>query len=485
MIQTQLRVTSSFLVLQAQRGFWEGRPGGLGQWFSFCFALYDATTWYAGSKEEEADDPSFQGLWQHRPDNLNKTSSQPFSSGAVPQAQHAQQGGSNNLQQQGGSSRGYASEDSLATEDIVADALTAGNSTSTATSASPAQQDSLVSKVVGKLMPSALASKQAEEPEGPNGAEGHKGTYYGGVLDAAGNQTMNDSTDSEPTATKVPNWTNFLNDNGTTPVLSELDPIKPASSSLQNLGAAGALSELGSGAAEAQDTSSSSSTSATVGALAAEEGSSQHGTMALPADPTQSQANTMLSQAGLPANQPHSTTKQPQTDSGFASHVEQTLSQTDSTSSLGLISSAQLQSQTESSQSLGLLDKLAQGSLAQGGPGGAGLPEDWDWETYLQLNPDVAAAQMHDPASAAQHWQDWGRFENRQYKVSLGGRRALAGLATAFQQPVQVQDADSKAVDGVSDGVPSLWGRVPGSRKFRSKFGQQAITGVRQSKTAA
>lgn len=46
-------------------------------------------------------------------------------------------------------------------------------------------------------------------------------------------------------------------------------------------------------------------------------------------------------------------------------------------------------------------------------------------------------------------------------------------------------DADSKAVDGVSDGVPSLWGRVPGSRKFRSKFGQQAITGVRQSKTAA
>lgn len=81
MIQTQLRVTSSFLVLQAQRGFWEGRPGGLGQWFSFCFALYDATTWYAGSKEEEADDPSFQGLWQHRPDNLNKTSSQPFSSG--------------------------------------------------------------------------------------------------------------------------------------------------------------------------------------------------------------------------------------------------------------------------------------------------------------------------------------------------------------------------------------------------------------------
>lgn len=221
--------------------------------------------------------------------------------------------------------------------------------------------------------------------------------------------------------TKVPNWTNFLNDNGTTPVLSELDPIKPASSSIQHMGAAGALAELGSGAAEAQNASSSSSIPSTVGTLAAGEGSSQLGTMALPADPTQSQANTMLSQAGLPANQPHSTTNQPQ-DSAFATQVEQTLSQPNSTSSLGLISSTQLQSQTESSQSLGLLDKLAQGSLAQGSlaqgeSGAAGLPEDWDWESYLQLNPDVAAASNQDAASAGRHWQDWGRFENRQYKV--------------------------------------------------------------------
>lgn len=115
-------------------------------------------------------------------------------SGAIPQAQHAQQGVSNLPQQGSNSSRGYASQDSRATEYAVADTLTAGNSTSNATSALPAQQDSLVSKVVGKLIPSALASKQADEPDGPDGAEGHKGTYYGGVLDAAGNQTMNDST---------------------------------------------------------------------------------------------------------------------------------------------------------------------------------------------------------------------------------------------------------------------------------------------------
>ena len=135
--------------------------------------------------------------------------------------QHAQQAGSD-LQQQGSSSIGYASPDSQATEYAVADALTAGNSNSTATpavpdqqgslvskvvdaltsgnsnstttSAVPDQQDSLVSKVVGKLMPSALASKLSGDSEEADGAEGHQGAYYGGVLDAAGNQTMNDST---------------------------------------------------------------------------------------------------------------------------------------------------------------------------------------------------------------------------------------------------------------------------------------------------
>ena len=231
--------------------------------------------------------------------------------------------------------------------------------------------------------------------------------------------------DSEPKATKIPNWTSFLNDNGTTPVVSELDPSNITSYSTQNL-EAGALPGLGSGAVKVQNTSSSASTPAAVGTLTTGEGSSQQGTQALPADPTQSQVNIMLSQAGLPANKP--LTKQPQ-DAGLtlgtnASQVEQTLSQPQSSLDLAN-ASTQLQSQSESTQSqaglsqpLGLLDQPAQGSLAQGGPGAVGLPDDWDWESYLQLNPDVAAAISHDPASAEGHWQEWGRFEDRQYKVT-------------------------------------------------------------------
>ena len=141
-----------------------------------------------------------------------------FCSGTIPHTQHAQQAGSN-LQQQGSSD---ASQDSQAMEYAVADALTAGNSNSTATpaapdqqgslvskvvdaltsgnsnstatSAVPGQQDSLVSKVVGRLMPNALASKLSEDSEEADVVEGHQGAYYGGVMDAAGNQTMNDST---------------------------------------------------------------------------------------------------------------------------------------------------------------------------------------------------------------------------------------------------------------------------------------------------
>lgn len=111
-----------------------------------------------------------------------------FCAGAGSQAQHAQQGLS---LQQGHSSSSYSSADSRATEHAVADTLTAGNSTQ---SALPGQQDSLVDKVVGKLLPAAVTSKEAAEPEENSQVAGPNGAYYGGVLDSAGNQTLNDST---------------------------------------------------------------------------------------------------------------------------------------------------------------------------------------------------------------------------------------------------------------------------------------------------
>ena len=45
------------------------------------------------------------------------------------------------------------------------------------------------------------------------------------------------------------------------------------------------------------------------------------------------------------------------------------------------------------------------------------LPEDWDWESYLRLNPDVATAVGSDAESASLHWQQWGHTEKRPYKV--------------------------------------------------------------------
>ena len=46
-----------------------------------------------------------------------------------------------------------------------------------------------------------------------------------------------------------------------------------------------------------------------------------------------------------------------------------------------------------------------------------GLPEDWYWITYLQMNQDVASAVGRDAASAKMHYQKWGKEEGRPYKV--------------------------------------------------------------------
>ena len=207
----------------------------------------------------------------------------------------------------------------------------------------------------------------------------------------------NDSAGLQPKATKVPNWTSFLNDNGTTPVVSPL-PVASNSSSSASAATLGTTSmpATGSTAAGTQHTSSSPLHAAET--LASGARSSQLGTKASPADPTQSQASAMLSQAGLPQST-GDTTPQSQTESGR--------------SPAGL------------SQSLGSSDKSAQLSQTGARPSSQGMPDDWDWETYLKLNPDVAKAVGRDANSARQHWQEWGRREERRYKV----------VSTAFLAP--------------------------------------------------
>ncbi len=72
------------------------------------------------------------------------------------------------------------------------------------------------------------------------------------------------------------------------------------------------------------------------------------------------------------------------------------------------------QSQTGSAQSLGTQTwelESPESLKAQG------LPEDWYWVTYLQMNQDVASAVGRDAASAKMHYEKWGKEEGRPYKV--------------------------------------------------------------------
>lgn len=137
----------------------------------------------------------------------------------------------------------------------------------------------------------------------------------------------------------------------------------------------------------------------------------------------------MLSQAGLPQKTddsvPQSDTEQPQlqgividTD---ASQTSQVQSQASPSQSLGFSHSSlqQSASQTEAGRSqAGLSASLGSSDLSsETDASPEDVPDDWDWESYLQLNPDVAAAVGQDPASARQHWQKWGQLEQRPYKV--------------------------------------------------------------------
>ena len=132
----------------------------------------------------------------------------------------------------------------------------------------------------------------------------------------------------------------------------------------------------------------------------------------------------MLSQAGLPqstdGSMPQADTEQAQLQ-GIV--VDTNASQTN-----------QGQSQAGLSASLGSSDLSSKTDTSPGD-----LPDDWDWESYLQLNPDVAAAVGQDPAAARQHWQKWGQLEQRPYKVGhcfLSVLLLLEVLSNGWHGPV-------------------------------------------------
>ena len=47
--------------------------------------------------------------------------------------------------------------------------------------------------------------------------------------------------------------------------------------------------------------------------------------------------------------------------------------------------------------------------------GAAELPESFDWQTYLQYNPDLQAHGITTEEQAQRHYSEWGRGEHRLY----------------------------------------------------------------------
>ena len=65
------------------------------------------------------------------------------------------------------------------------------------------------------------------------------------------------------------------------------------------------------------------------------------------------------------------------------------------------------------------LDHYSNDSEAEGeavGPAPVySVPRDFDWETYLQNNPDLGPAGINTEEKAKKHWEEYGKKEGRNY----------------------------------------------------------------------
>lgn len=127
------------------------------------------------------------------------------------------------------------------------------------------------------------------------------------------------------------------------------------------------------------------------------------------------------------------------------------------------------------------------------------LPEDWDWESYLRLNPDVATAVGSDAESASLHWQQWGHIEKRPYKASMIGAGFKSGQDETFQQQLALPDeaegqaaatqqagsslSSSQALGSTSDDMPVL--SASSSSSQGTSFGNLAAQNLGQSGSAS
>lgn len=453
--------------------------------------------------------PALHGLWEPNRANFTQAIGDPAITGTTAKPQQAQQGSNAQSNRSGPLIDALKSKDAKSIEQALADSLTdsdsksssssssgqlssaVSNRTSSASSGVIHQAFSNATEAVGQMLPSILSAEMLGG--GANKTQANAGEASQQLTrDKKGwSSLLDDGTSTSQNKTFLPQGATDASQ-GT---LNQSQTMPDASQTAHTQSRGGdAMSQeqlrdqfkgLGSLRDEFPSQQSSGVTQPETNKQAlTQQGVTQQGLTQQGSN--QTEQGITLSQTGTSglANRldlPHSGNDLAQADLGLSSAdasedtLASTTTQTDSSQNKAS------QSQTGSTESLGTQTwELESPESLQA----QGLPGDWYWVTYLQMNQDVASAVGRDAASAKTHYQKWGKEEGRPYKVSMladwrSRQGSLQELAKARQEAAAAASSSSKAMEATSDDMPVL----PASKTAAddSTFGNLAAQSLSQS----
>ncbi|DBA73500.1 TPA: hypothetical protein ACH3X1_011526 [Trebouxia sp. C0004] len=461
--------------------------------------------------------PALHGLWEPNSANLMQAASNSAITGTTTEPQQAQQGSNAQLNRSAALTDALESKDAKTIEQALADSLTdsGGHSSSgqlssaignsTASVGGIQQAFSNATQVVGQMLP---------------------GVRSVGMLGGGVNKTQADpGAASQQLAKEKKGWSSLLDDGVSTAQnktsllqgvanvsrggLAQSQAVADASQSAltqpQTMPDASQTAHTQSRGGDAMSQEQLRAQFKGLGSLRDEYSSQQGSDVIQPETNKQAVTQQGTTQQGLTqqgSNQTeHGTTMSQTGTSGLANRLDMPYSGNDSAQADLSLSSADAseatlastttqtdssqnkasQSQTGSTESVGTQTwELESPESLQA----QGLPEDWYWVTYLQMNQDVASAVGRDAASAKMHYHKWGKEEGRPYKVSMladwrSRQESLQELAKARQQAAAAASSSSKTVEAISDDMAVL----PASKTAAgdSTFGNLAAQSRSQS----
>ncbi|DBA80351.1 TPA: hypothetical protein ACH3X2_007298 [Trebouxia sp. C0005] len=425
-------------------------------------------------------EPALHGLWEPNSANLTQAVDDPARTGTTTKPQ---QGSNAQLNRSGTLTDALKSKNAKTIEQALADSLTDSDSKSSSSSSS-GQLSSSISNRTSPASPGVIQQALSNATE----AVGQMlpGVLPAGMLGGGADKTeANAGEASQQLAKEKKGWSSLLDDGVSTKTslpqgvadasrggLAQSQAMPDASQTAHTQSRGGdAMSQeqlrdqfKGLGSLRDEYTSQQSSDviqPETNKQALTQQGVTQQGLTQQGSD--QTEQGITLSQTGTSGlanrlDMPYSGSDLAQADLGLSSAdasegtLASTTTQTDS-------------SQTEAKQSqTGSTETLETQAWELESPESLkaqGLPEDWYWVTYLQMNQDVASAVGRDAASAKMHYQKWGKEEGRPYKVSMladwrSRQESLQELAKARQEAAAAASSSSKAVEAISDDMPVL-----------------------------